>query len=162
MVMTFQKSSPHNIMYKIVALCMFVVLIMVIVWRTTTISTFKRTPDCVNLANHALLYEKLEENETYCDLFFRRDTIQHNLKEDKYTVIMPTFRRTDILRTVLRHYCDFTEIDKIILVWNNVNDRPPYNIGRELKCKCDITVLRQEKNLITNRFRPISYVGTEG
>ena len=85
------------------------------------------------------------------------------LKTDKYTLIMPAFRRNDLLSTVLRHYCNFSGVDKIILVWNNVNEDPPSpNMSRHLHCTRNIIILAQRVNLITNRFLPVEHINTEG
>ena len=100
-----------------------------------------------------------------CDAFFLPTSVRNRHKRDpleKYTIIMPAFRRSDILGTVLGSYCNITEVDKIILVWNNVKDEPPFQIGNDLKCRREVLVLNQTKNLITNRFRPTSHVQTEG
>ena len=83
------------------------------------------------------------------------------LKTDKYTIVIPAFRRSDLLSTVLGHYCNFTDVDKIILVWNNVNEAPPHNMSKVLHCTRDVIMMPQRENLITNRFRPVQDIDTE-
>lgn len=66
-------------------------------------------------------------------------------------MIIQTYNRTDILPKVLTHYCGMVPTLKlIILVWNNVNVKPPTDLWRDL---CPIKVLTQKRNKMRNRLQ---------
>ena len=68
-----------------------------------------------------------------------------------FTMIIQTYNRTDILPKVLTHYCGMVPTLKlIILVWNNVNVKPPTDLWRDL---CPIKVLTQKRNKMRNRLQ---------
>ena len=142
-----------------------VLLCVILVWSRRT----RLNPLPAVTLRHPESWDFLEEEKDTldCDDFFLPTSLSKGnrsnlLIEDKYTIIMPAFRRSDILGTVLGSYCNITEVDKIILVWNNVHDEPPFQIGNDLNCGREVLVLRQKSNVITNRFRPTSHVHTEG
>ncbi len=81
--------------------------------------------------------------------------------QDKFTLVMLTHDRDEILRNVLQWYDTMTKIDRIILYWNNPGRAAP-DFYQELNL--NIPLITEEVN-ITNlgeRFRPNSNIRTEG
>lgn len=70
--------------------------------------------------------------------------------EHSFTMVIQTYNRTDILPKVLSHYCAIgPPLKLIVLVWNNVNITPPYDLWAHL---CQIKVLIQAQNKMRNRL----------
>lgn len=83
------------------------------------------------------------------------------LKKDKFTILMPTYKRTDTLSQVFNHYCGMNDIiDQLVMVWNNLDEIVPSSL-RGYKCKFPITFLEQKKNSLNNRFILYPEVKTE-
>ena len=83
------------------------------------------------------------------------------LVEDKFTLVMLTHDRDEILRNVLHWYGNMTKIDRIILYWNNPGRSAP-DFYQELNLS--IPLITEEVN-ITNlgeRFQPNLNIRTEG
>ena len=81
--------------------------------------------------------------------------------EDKFTVVMQSYKRDDLLHRLLKHYCKISLIDRIIIVWNNVNVPVP-DFLRNMGCGRERFFLRQSHNTIRNRFQPFPQIRTEG
>ncbi|XP_014677996.1 PREDICTED: exostosin-like 2 [Priapulus caudatus] len=80
----------------------------------------------------------------------------------RFTVVMMTYRRNDLLRMVLTNYSKMAFIYRIILLWHNLGEEVPdfpYDIvkgaGKEL------IVIRPERNLLSNRMRLSADLMTE-
>ena len=81
--------------------------------------------------------------------------------EDKFTIVMQSYMRNDLLQRLLSHYCKIKVIDRIIIVWNNVNVSVP-DFLQNMACNRQLFYLEQHKNTIRNRFQPFSQIRTEG
>ncbi len=81
--------------------------------------------------------------------------------EDKFTLVMLTHDRDEILRNVLRWYGNMTKIDSIILYWNNPGKAAP-NFYQELNLS--IPIITEEVNItnLGDRFQPNSNIRTDG
>ena len=81
--------------------------------------------------------------------------------DDKFTIVLLTYKRTATLSTVFDHYCKMPEIiDQILVIWNNIGEPVP----RELlncPCKLPVTFLEQKENKLINRFLPYPEIKTK-
>ena len=83
-----------------------------------------------------------------------------NLLTDKYTVVMPTYRRNDVIQEALGFHCSCRYVDRIIVVWNNVHETVPKYLT-ELPCNVEIIFKKQIVNSLNNRFKPFTFIRTE-
>ncbi|XP_029474465.1 exostosin-like 2 isoform X2 [Rhinatrema bivittatum] len=81
---------------------------------------------------------------------------------DSFTLIMQTFNRTDILLRLLNHYQAVPCLQKVIIVWNNVGEKPPEGLWHSLGPQ-RIPVMFQEQavNRLTNRLQPFQGLETD-
>ena len=100
------------------------------------------------------------------DLLKRTDSIKPMLsgtraKKDKFTILMPSYKRTETLHSVFDHYCVMDDIiDQLIIVWNNVGVPVPEKL-LTYKCGFRITFSKQKNNTLNNRFIPFPEIETD-
>lgn len=80
---------------------------------------------------------------------------------DKYTVLMPTYRRNDLLVYSLKLHCSCIGVDRIVVIWNNVHETVPQYLV-EFPCPVEIIFIQQQRNSLNNRFKPYTQIRTEG
>ena len=83
---------------------------------------------------------------------------------DKFTIVTPTYKRTDNLYRLFDTYCPITDIiHKILILWNNVGESIPEKVIEYAK-KCTIPVIFKimERNNLTSRFIPFTDIETAG
>lgn len=92
------------------------------------------------------------------------DTTLHNITEQsRFTLILQTYNRTDILVRLLNHYSAVAGLDKIIVVWNNIDELPPFELWMKFAPHpVPVVFLKQEENKMRNRLKPFSEIETEG
>ena len=80
---------------------------------------------------------------------------------DKFTVIMPTYKRVNLLKKVLKNYCSMSsKIDSIIVVWNDLEEEIPDSI-KSFPCEVTIHLKKEKINSLNNRFMPFPEIKTE-
>jgi len=80
---------------------------------------------------------------------------------DKSTVIIPTYKRINLLKKVLRNYCSMiSHIDSIIIVWNDVEEEIPETL-KSFPCDVTIHLKREKVNSLNNRFKPFPEIRTD-
>ena len=81
---------------------------------------------------------------------------------DNYTVLLITYKREDILPRVFDFHCKNKFIDRIIVIWNNIDE--PNIPSHLLKYKCAVEILFKHAtvNSLNNRFFPYPEIRTEG
>ena len=84
-----------------------------------------------------------------------------NYTTERFTIVMPTYRRTKQLPKVLKHYCSIPNVDKILVIWNNVDQNIPEHI-LNFKCEVTVQVMKMKENKLTNRFVLYPEIQTEG
>ena len=83
---------------------------------------------------------------------------------DKFTIVTPTYKRTDNLYRLFDTYCPITDIiHKILILWNNVGESIPEKVIEYAK-KCAVPVIFKimERNNLTSRFIPFPDIETAG
>ena len=82
---------------------------------------------------------------------------------DGFTLIMQTYRRTDLLMRLLKHYSTMPRLHKIIVVWNNIGVKPPVKDWKKhAPHPVPVVFLPQDKNTIRNRLKSFKEIETEG
>ena len=78
------------------------------------------------------------------------------------TMIMQTYKRIQTLPELLTHYCKLRFLEKILILWNDVNTPiPPHLLDLSNLCKTKLQFIREKENHMTNRFKPRQEIGTE-
>ena len=81
---------------------------------------------------------------------------------EKFTVIIPTYRRNTLLKKILDNLCTLGYmIDCVIVVWNDVQAAIPLEL---LEFNCGVTLIfkKEKRNSLNNRFRYYREIKTEG
>ena len=83
---------------------------------------------------------------------------------DKFTMVTPTYRRTENLHYYLNNYCSMTDIiHKIVILWNNIGESVPRTlIDHAQKCAIPVVIKTMIKNNLTSRFIPFPEIETAG
>ena len=83
--------------------------------------------------------------------------------DEEFTIVMLTFNRTDLMLRLLNHYSAMRHLDKIIVVWNNVDELPPAELWASLEPHpVPVLFLPQSENKIQNRLQPFPQISTKG
>ena len=91
-------------------------------------------------------------------VFFPRGVDRQN---EKYTLIIQTYKRVKVLEKLLAHYCNLERVDKILVLWNDLQTPIPQSL-KSFKCALPLVVIREKENRMTNRFRPRPEIKTDG
>ena len=127
--------------------------------RLQTIRTSSHTSDGVDKELEEQLRQFYQSN---VNATVRND---HNDVKDseRFTLILQTYNRTDILMKLLNHYCAVPRLDKIIVVWNNIDEQPPLEVWiKYAPHPVPVLFLRQDENKMRNRLQPFKQIETKG
>ncbi len=117
-------------------------------------STQRLCPDTKNVTNSSTSVLERWRNEIF--------TSEVDLKTEKFTIVMLTYRREAILPKILKHYCNTPRLEKILVIWNDIEKEIPSSILDLSKdCKTQLQFIKEAENKITNRFKPRPEVTTE-
>ena len=84
-------------------------------------------------------------------------------EEQKFTIIIQTYNRTDVLLKLLNHYQGVPHLQQIIIVWNNVGEQTPQKLWNSLGPHPVSVVFKEQAiNLMRNRLQPFSEIDTDG
>ena len=118
----------------------------------------------VGVSFYSPLSSSIKETQGIVSNLFKKSAeLQHAFsnKFDKFTIVMPTYNRTETLSTIFHHYCEMPEIiDQILVVWNNIGELVPQEV-QEYSCKVPIKFLLQNANRLINRFIPYPEIKTD-
>ena len=96
---------------------------------------------------------------------YYRSRILYSLKHrstDKCTMIMLTYRRLKSLPRVLNNYCNIAMLDKLLVIWNDIENPVPQSIlDLSKQCTVNITFIESEENKMSNRFLPREEIETD-
>ena len=85
-----------------------------------------------------------------------------DLENEKFTIVMTTYKRNEILQKVLNHYCKTPQLDKIIVIWNNVGTPVPgFLLDISTSCAVPLKFIEETENKLTRRFRPRPEIETD-
>lgn len=83
--------------------------------------------------------------------------------EHRFTIIIQTYNRTDILLKLLNHYQAVRHLQQILIVWNNVGEPTPLKLWNSLGPHPIPVVFKEQKsNLMRNRLQPFPEINTDG
>lgn len=83
--------------------------------------------------------------------------------EERFTIIIQTFNRTDILLKLLNHYQAVPHLQKIIVVWNNIGEEPPVALWDSLgPHPVPLVFKEQTSNQMRNRLQSFPEIETDG
>lgn len=83
-----------------------------------------------------------------------------NHPNEGFTVVMPTYRRIEVLMESLSRLWNLPYLRKVIVVWNDVSEPPPENLEWP-DIGVPLVVVRAPKNSLNNRFLPFEEIDTE-
>ena len=134
---------------------------MILLILTVTVLNTSRSGDSTTVVEE--LQEKQEKQEKQVSWpEYKTWPNWASVSKNTFTVLFPTYKRNDILGRVLHFHCNFALVDRVIVVWNDV-DKPTipenfinYNCSKELFFK------RPLANSVNNRFIPYPEIRTEG
>ena len=83
--------------------------------------------------------------------------------EHKFTIVIQTFNRTDILLKLLNHYQAVPHLQRIIIVWNNVREQTPLKLWNSLgPHPVPVVFKEQTSNQMRNRLQSFPEIDTDG
>lgn len=83
--------------------------------------------------------------------------------EDKFTIVIQTYNRTDVLLKLLNHYQGVPHLQRIIIVWNNIGEQTPLKLWNSLgPHPVPVVFKEQARNLMRNRLQPFPEIDTDG
>ncbi|XP_076000735.1 exostosin-like 2 [Genypterus blacodes] len=83
-------------------------------------------------------------------------------EEKKFTIIIQTFNRTDILLKLLNHYQAVPHLQQIIIVWNNVGEQTPQKLWNSFgPHPVPVAFKEQSVNRMRNRLQPFPEIDTD-
>ena len=110
---------------------------------------------------HEVEYTNISESllSYYSEIFQSRDV---DIEHENFTIVMLTYKREITLPRVLLHYCKTSRVQKIVVIWNDVDKDIPKHI-LELSGFCDVplVIIKETENKITNRFKPRKEILTD-
>lgn len=84
-------------------------------------------------------------------------------EEQRFTVIIQTYNRTDILLKLLNHYQAVPRVRQIIIVWNNVGEQTPLKLWNSFgPHPVPVVFKEQSSNRMRNRLQPFREIDTDG
>lgn len=84
-------------------------------------------------------------------------------EEQKFTIIIQTYNRTDVLLKLLNHYQAVTHLQQIIIVWNNIGKQTPLKLWNSLgPHPVPVVFKEQTSNRMRNRLQLFPEIDTDG
>ena len=152
----------------------FIVILLLVIlslgatlWMITTLSMDSRHLNCgenrrdahpseATLSREEQIAQRLKY---YSSMIFKADS--KSLKEN-CTLVMLTYKRNNILPKILMHYCRVPQLQRIVVVWNDIDTPIPPNITNiTATCDADLKLIVAKKNKLTNRYIPREEVNTD-
>jgi alpha-1,4-N-acetylglucosaminyltransferase EXTL3 len=121
----------------------------------------------VKTQQHTQQNQQTKEPPPWLDLQYQTlCTLESNHDTDncaRFTLIIQTFNRDEQLLENLLFYSEMTVIDKILIIWNNINRKPPPGLLQlaQDNIKPSIHVIIEEKNSINNRYKARDIIQTD-
>ncbi|XP_078119873.1 exostosin-like 2 [Sander vitreus] len=83
-------------------------------------------------------------------------------EEKRFTIIIQTYNRTDILLKLLNHYQAAPHLQQIIIVWNNIGEQTPLKLWNSLGPHPVPLVFKEQTiNNMRNRLQPFPEIDTD-
>ncbi|CAD5212457.1 unnamed protein product [Bursaphelenchus okinawaensis] len=82
-----------------------------------------------------------------------------NRKREQFTAVIQTYNRDSVLNVTLADLNRLPYLNKVIVVWNNIDRSPESLIWPKLHCP--IVFVKPKQNSLNNRFMPLDEIKTE-
>ncbi|XP_035526648.1 exostosin-like 2 [Morone saxatilis] len=83
-------------------------------------------------------------------------------EQQRFTIIIQTYNRTDILLKLLNHYQAVPHLQQIIIVWNNVGEQTPLKLWNSLgPHPVPVVFKEQSSNRMRNRLQAFPEIDTD-
>lgn len=83
-------------------------------------------------------------------------------EEQRFTIVIQTYNRTDILLKLLNHYQAVPHLQQIIIVWNNIGKQTPLKLWKSLQPHpVPVVFKEQASNLMRNRLQAFPEIDTD-
>lgn len=90
------------------------------------------------------------------------DRAEDEATRDRFTIVIQTYNRTDLLLVLLNHYQAMPHLQKIIIVWNNVGEQPPQELWDSLgPHPVEVIFKVQSVNRMRNRLQSFPEIDTD-
>lgn len=95
----------------------------------------------------------------YSEIFQSRDV---DVEHENFTLVMLTYKRETTLPKVLLHYCKTSRLERIVIIWNDIEkDIPKHILELSSSCSVPLVFIKETENKITNRFKPRKEIQTD-
>lgn len=91
-------------------------------------------------------------------------TLDGNLNEEQFTIVILTFKREQNLLNLLETYVNLAYLNSILIIWNEINTEPSKEFKLKFKSQIDskrIRIIKSERNSLNNRFIPYDLIETD-
>ena len=96
--------------------------------------------------------QSVKNREYYASRIFHSPP---HLKQENFTIVMMTYRRYRALKMLLNHYCKVPSLDRIVVVWNDVETAiSQEQLLENIDCPVSILLSISKENKLTNRYFP--------
>ncbi|XP_068594252.1 exostosin-like 2 [Cebidichthys violaceus] len=83
-------------------------------------------------------------------------------EEQRFTIVIQTYNRTDILLKLLNHYQAVPHLQQIVIVWNNIGTQTPLKLWDSLRPHpVPVVFKEQTSNQMRNRLQPLPEIDTD-
>ncbi|XP_047444605.1 exostosin-like 2 [Mugil cephalus] len=83
-------------------------------------------------------------------------------QEEKFSIVIQTYNRTDVLLKLLNHYQAVPHLQRIIIVWNNIGEQTPMKLWNSLgPHPVQVVFKEQTSNRMRNRLQLFPDIDTE-
>lgn len=94
--------------------------------------------------------------------YYKSSILEVPKEEEKFTMILMTYKRVKTLPALLLHYCETKFLSKIIVIWNDIGSEIPQNILDVNKtCRVRVVFIKETNNSMNNRFKPRKEIETQ-
>ena len=108
------------------------------------------------------LETKEEEFDRIIKQYWSRIDQPRHDEQQNCTLVMQTYKREKILSRILMHYCKIPLLQKILVIWNDVETAVPEALKNLTQsCGTELIYIVSEENKLTNRYIPRSEIETD-
>lgn len=105
------------------------------------------------------LESEVESREYYSSRIFRSPV---DLERENFTIVIMTYRRYRALKLLLKHYCRVPSLDRIMVVWNDLETAvSKEQLLENVHCSVPILLSISKENRLTNRYIPREEIKTD-
>ncbi|XP_034410462.1 exostosin-like 2 isoform X3 [Cyclopterus lumpus] len=90
------------------------------------------------------------------------DPAEEEQEEERFTIVIQTYNRTDILLKLLNHYQAVPHLQQIVIVWNNIGKQTPLKLWTSLQPHpVPVVFKEQTSNQMRNRLQAFPEIDTD-